>query len=73
MAHWLYLLSDERGSWPVLKDEPLPPGILLAGGRVLAELFGRYDDQESAMNALKKLEAMTQAAARTPIETPAVD
>ena len=44
----------------MLKDEPLPPGLLLAGGRVLAELFGRYEDRESASSAFRKLEAMTR-------------
>ncbi|HEX9185557.1 MAG TPA: hypothetical protein VGB87_00665 [Vicinamibacteria bacterium] len=57
----------------MLKDDPLPSGILLAGGRVLAELFGRYDDRASALTALKKLEALALSAARTPTETPVVD
>lgn len=62
MALWLYLLSDEGGSWPVLKDEPLPPGLLLAEGRVLVELFGRYEQRDAAWIAFRKLEALSLAA-----------
>jgi len=62
MALWLYLLSDEGGSWPVLKDEPLPPGLLLAEGRVLVELFGRYEQRDAAWIAFRKLEAMALVA-----------
>jgi hypothetical protein len=57
MALWLYLLSDEGGSWPVLKDEPLPSGLLLCGGKVLVELFGRYEDRVAAWGAFRRLEA----------------
>jgi hypothetical protein len=57
MALWLYLLSDEGGSWPVLKEEPLPPGLLLCGGKVLVELFGRYEDRSAAWAAFRRLEA----------------
>jgi len=61
MALWLYLLSDEGGSWPVLRDEPLPPGLLLAEGRVLVELFGRYEQRDAAWIAFRKLEALSLA------------
>jgi hypothetical protein len=59
MALWLYLLSDEGGSWPVLKEEPLPPGLLLAGGKVLVELFGRYERRDAAWTAFHRLEALS--------------
>lgn len=62
MALWLYLLSDEGGSWPVLKEEPLPSGLLLAEGRVLVELFGRYEQRDAAWTAFRKLEALSLAA-----------
>ena len=45
MALWLYLLSDEGGSWPVLKERPLALGLLLCDGKILAEFFGRYEDR----------------------------
>jgi hypothetical protein len=63
MALWLYLLSDEGGSWPVLKDQPLPSGLLLCGGRVLAELFGRYEDRGTAWTAFLRLEASARTTA----------
>jgi hypothetical protein len=66
MALWLYLLSDEAGSWPVLKDEPLPPGLLLAEGKVLVELFGRYEHREAAWSAFRKLEALSLGAPPPP-------
>ena len=62
MALWLYLLSDEAGSWPVLKEEALPPGLLLAEGRVLVELFGRFEQRDVAWTAFRKLEALAVAA-----------
>jgi hypothetical protein len=55
MAYWLYLLSDEGGSWPVLKEEPLPTGLLLCEGKVLVELFGRYERGDLAWSAFRKL------------------
>jgi hypothetical protein len=64
MALWLYLLSDEGGSWPVLKDEPLPSGLLHCRGRVLAELFGRYEDRSAAWTAFRRLEAIAGLNAR---------
>ena len=65
MALWLYLLSDEGGSWPVLKEEPLPSGLLLAEGRVLVELFGRFEQRDAAWTAFRKLEALSLAAEST--------
>ena len=71
MALWLYLLSDEGGSWPVLKEEPLPPGLFLCDGTVLAELFGRYEDRAVAWTAFHKLEALVGGYARpTPPDGP---
>jgi hypothetical protein len=71
MALWLYLLSDEGGSWPVLKEEPLPPGLFLCDGKVLAELFGRYEDRGVAWTAFQRLEALVGGFARpTPPDGP---
>jgi hypothetical protein len=64
MALWLYLLSDEGGSWPVLKKEPLPSGLWHCGGSVLAELFGRYEDRGAAWTAFRRLEAIAGPDAR---------
>lgn len=58
MALWLYLLSDEGGSWPVLKEAPLPPGLLLCGGKLLVELFGRFENRAAAWTAFRRLEAL---------------
>jgi hypothetical protein len=64
MAYWLYLLSDEGGSWPVLKEEPLPTGLLLCEGKVLVELFGRYERGDLAWSAFRKLEALAVVVSR---------
>lgn len=56
MTLWLYLLSDPAGSWPVLREQPLPSGLLLCDGRILVELFGRFTDAERAWAAFRKLE-----------------
>jgi hypothetical protein len=61
MALWLYLLSDEGGSWPVLKEQPLPRGLLLCEGKVLVELFGRYENRGEAWTAFRRLEAFAAA------------
>jgi hypothetical protein len=65
MALWLYLLSDEGGSWPVLKEAPLPSGLLLCGGKVLVELFGRFEDRAAAWTGFRRLEAFANADTRT--------
>ena len=71
MALWLYLLSDEGGSWPVLKDRPLPSSLLLCDGKILAELFGRYEDKGSAWTAFQRLEGLVRGYARpTPPDGP---
>ena len=71
MAFWLYLLSDEGGSWPVLKEELLPPGLLLCDGKILAELMGRYEDRGMAWTAFRRLEALVSGYARpTPPDGP---
>jgi hypothetical protein len=72
MTLWLYLLSDPAGSWPVLREQPLPSGLLLCDGRILVELFGRFTDAERAWAAFHKLEALAAASAqgsapRTPL------
>ena len=64
MALWLYLLSDDGGSWPVLREEPLPSGLLLCDGKVLVELFGRYEDRGAAWTAFRRLEAFAGPVAR---------
>jgi hypothetical protein len=46
----------------VLKEEPLPPGLLLAEGRVLVELFGRFEQRDLAWSAFRKLEALAVGA-----------
>jgi hypothetical protein len=66
MALWLYLLSDEGGSWPVLKDAPLPSGLFLCEGKVLVELFGRYEDRGAAWTAFRRLEAFVSEDAPSP-------
>jgi hypothetical protein len=56
MTLWLYLLSDHSGAWPVLREDPLPPGRCLCGGTIRVELHGRFTDPPSAWRAFHVLE-----------------
>jgi len=56
MTLWLYLLSDHAGAWPVLREDPLPPGPGLCDGRIHVELRGRFTDPPCAWRAFHELE-----------------
>jgi hypothetical protein len=47
----LYLVTDEDGSWPFLRDEPLAGTALFRGTAVVA-LLGRFERREAARAAL---------------------
>jgi hypothetical protein len=56
MTLWLYRLSDRGGSWPVLRDEPLPPGDRLCEGEIEVVSLGSFPDAERAWAAFHALE-----------------